>query len=72
MQTPVDRWTAPHVDAAADKLRDALRMKAEQEDCESADEPSGVIGWVVAGLFVFVMGFAIAAQILWEVAQATL
>lgn len=49
----------PHVDAVIDEIR-AIRM---EQELEIADEPSGVWGWIITGLCVFVMGFAIAVQI---------
>ena len=58
-------WTAPEaytprtfvhpkVDAVIDEIR-AIRREQNME----ADEPKGAIGWIVTGLFVAVMGFAI-------------
>lgn len=57
------QFVHPNVDAVIDEIR-AIRREQDME----ADEPSGVIGWIVATLSVAVMGFAIGAQALWEVA----
>ena len=60
---PARSYASPHEDAYVEELR-AIRREQEME----ADEPSGAIGWVVTGLCVAIMGFAISAQALWEVA----
>lgn len=73
MRTPVDRRTNPaayeprtlvhaDVDAVIDEIR-AIRREQGRDA-----EPSGAMGWIVTALCVFVMGFAIGAQALWEVA----
>ena len=57
------QFVHPKVDAVIDEIR-AIRREQNME----ADEPKGAIGWIVTGLFVAVMGFAIGAQALWEAA----
>ena len=49
----------PHVDAVIDEIR-AIRR---EQELEITDEPSGLWGWIITGMAVFVMGFAIAVQI---------